>query len=95
MSTGSFWPGAGTQANALHSAGARGIGGCVPVLGACRALAAYITSVRTLIASTSARSRPAPSAMPRSSSRYAGMTVPIGASNLAASRRTVGQSHPA
>ena len=30
-----------------------------------------------------------------SSSRYAGLNSPIGASNLSASRRTVGQSHPA
>ena len=89
MSTGSCWPGAGTLANALHSAG------ILAVVGAWRALAAYITSVRTLIASTSARSRPAPSAMPRNSSRYAGMTLPIGASNRAASRRTVGQSQSA
>ncbi len=59
-------PGAGTTAKALHSAGGTGTR---VARGAWRALAAYITSVRTLMASTSGRSSPAPSAMPRISSR--------------------------
>ena len=74
-----FWPrsvaaagvsGAGTTAKALHSAGSgRKLAETRAARGAWRALAAYITSVRTLMASTSARSSPAPSAMPRISSR--------------------------
>ena len=60
------WPSAlrsGVTANAEHSPTRR------VSLATCRAFAANMTSVRTLIASTSTSSSPAPSAMPRISSR--------------------------
>ena len=62
-------PGAGATANALHSPGLPGRAVAAVMLAACRALAAYITSVRTLIASTSRKSSPAPAARPRISAR--------------------------
>ena len=65
-----FWPtstgrpSSGTAANAVHSR-VRG-----STAAALRALAANITSVRTLIAITASNGTPAPSAMPRISSAY-------------------------
>ena len=84
---GSEEPGAGINAKALHSPGRD--------RAASRALAEYMISVRTLIATMSSASTPAPSAIACSSSRYFAPKALMGASNPAANSRTVDQSQPA
>ena len=78
----------GSAANAVHSSGS-------PGRAASRALAAQMISVRRLIASTSSSVTAAPSAIPRSSSRYFAPWAAIGARKPSASARTRAGSQPA